>query len=286
MAAHDGFESRTLSVALAPEMLSAVVRDGARVLACSEIRISPGSGDGHWSAGLAAFETWIRHAGRGLAGVPLAISVSTRWCQLTMLPWSDALLYQDSAQRYLQARFERLYGSAARNWELLCDDSARGQPRLACAVESGFALGLREVAQAHGHDNVRIESIVTATARTIVPAPCDRFALQEPGRLVLVARRYGRVVGIESQSCPASWPAALPPAWQQWTERTPEAGEVAQVIVFAHDSTAVTMPVRPWHPDGTAYYFVQNAAQSSPVMFAHEETGRPLQLSPTRDAVP
>jgi hypothetical protein len=41
--------------------------------------------------------------------------------------------------------------------------------------------------------------------------------------------------------------------------RAPEVGEVAQVIVFAHDSTAVTMPVRPWHPDGTAYYFVQNA---------------------------
>jgi hypothetical protein len=35
------------------------------------------------------------------------------------------------------------------------------------------------------------------------------------------------------------------------------------VIVFAHDSTAATMPVRPWHRDGTAYYFVQNTQASA-----------------------
>jgi len=261
MAWYDGFEHRTLSVALAPEMLSAVVREGTRVLACSEIRIKPGAGDGHWSAGLAAFETWIRQAGSGLSGVPLVVSVSTRWCQLAMLPWNDALLYQDSARRYLQERFERLYGSVARDWELGCDDSPRGQPRLACALESLFAHGLRAAAQAQGYDSMRIESVVTATARTIAPAPCDRFAIQEPGRLVLVARRYGRVVGVESQTCSSAWPAALPPAWQQWTARAPDVGEVVQVIVFAHDSTAVTMPVRAWHRDGTAYYFVQNMAQ-------------------------
>lgn len=263
MALKDGFESRTLDVALAPEMLSAVVREGGRVLACSEIRIDAGAGDGHWQAGLAAFAGWVRHAGVGLRAVPLTISVSTRWCQLAMLPWSDALLYQDSARRYQQERFTQIYGSAARAWEVLCDDSPRGQPRLACALDAAFAQGLQAAALAHGHHNVRLESVVTASGRTIAATPCDRFAILEPGRLVLVARRYGRIVGVEAQSCGGNWPPALPPAWQQWTQRAPEVGEVAQVIVFAHDSTAVTMPVRPWHPDGTAYYFVQNAAPSA-----------------------
>lgn len=259
MALNDGFESRTLEVALAPEMLSAVVREGGRVLACSEIRIAPGPGEGHWQTGLAAFAAWVRHAGVGLRAVPLTISVSTRWCQLAMLPWSDALLYQDSARRYQQERFIQIYGSAARGWDVMCDDSPRGQPRLACAIDSDFAHGLRAAALAYGHQNVRIESVVTASGRTITAAPCDRFAILEPGRLVLAARRYGRIAGIEAKTCAASWPAALPPAWQQWMVRAPQLGEVAQVIVFAHDSTAVTMPVRPWHPDGTTYYFVQAA---------------------------
>jgi hypothetical protein len=113
MALKDGFESRTVEVALAPEMLSAVVREHGRVLACSEIRIEPGCREGHWQAGLDAFQAWIRHAGVGLRAVPLTISVSTRWCRLAMLPWSDALLYQDSAQRYQQERFMQIYGSAA-----------------------------------------------------------------------------------------------------------------------------------------------------------------------------
>jgi hypothetical protein len=271
MALKDGFEHRTLEVALAPELLSAVVREGGRVLACSEIRIDPTPGEGHWQAGLAAFSAWVRHARVGLRTVPLTISVSTRWCQLAMLPWSDALLYQDSARRYQQERFIQIYGSVARGWEVICDDSPRGQPRLACAIDSEFAQGLRAAALAHGHHNVRIESVVSASGRTIAAAPCDRFAILEPGRLVLVARRYGRIAGIEATSCAGIWPAALPPAWQQWMLRAPEVGEVAQVIVFAHDSTAATMPVRPWHPDGTAYYFVQNAQQAP----TNEETPSP-----------
>jgi len=273
MALKDGFESRTLDVALAPEMLSAVVREGGRILACSEIRIAAAPGEGHWQAGLEAFAGWVRHAGVGVRAVPLTVSVSTRWCQLAMLPWSDALLYQDSARRYQEERFIQIYGSAARAWEVLCDDAPRGQPRLACALDAGFAHGLRAAAQAHGHHNVRIESVITASGRTISAAPCDRFAILEPGRLVLVARRYGRIVGVEAQSCAGNWPPALPPAWQQWTRRAPEVGEVAQVIVFAHDSTAVTMPVRPWHRDGTAYYFVQNAAQPQEGDRAVEERG-------------
>ncbi|HEU4775714.1 MAG TPA: hypothetical protein VFS95_02750 [Telluria sp.] len=272
MALKDGFESRTLDVALAPEMLSAVVREGGRVLACSDIRIE-GGGDGHWQAGLAAFAGWVRHAGVGVRAVPLTVSVSTRWCQLAMLPWSDALLYQDSARRYQEERFIHIYGSAARAWEVLCDDAPRGQPRLACALDAGFAHGLRDAALAHGHHNVRLESVVTASSRTIAAAPCDRFAILEPGRLVLVARRYGRVVGVEAQSCSGNGPPALPPAWQQWTPRAPDVGEVAQVIVFAHDSTALTMPVRPWHPDGTAYYFVQNAAPGQPATAPGAERG-------------
>jgi hypothetical protein len=218
MALKDGFESRTVEVALAPEMLSAVVREHGRVLACSEIRIEPGCREGHWQAGLDAFQAWIRHAGVGLRAVPLTISVSTRWCRLAMLPWSDALLYQDSAQRYQQERFMQIYGSAARGWEVLCDDSPRGQTRLACAIDSDFTQALRAAAQAYGHQNVRLESVVTASGRTIAAAPCDRFAILEPGRLVLVAskRPAARESGRPRCRRPGSNGCCVRPKWARW----------------------------------------------------------------------
>lgn len=266
MPVNDGFERRTLCVALAPERLSAVVRGAGQILACSEIRIGAGRGERHWEDGLAAFAAWVERAGAGLRGVPLSVSVSTRWCQLAMLPWSDALLYPDSAWRYRQERFVHLYGNLARGWEVFCDDAARGQPRLACAIERQFADGLRVAAQAQGYAGIGIESVLTAAARAMPAAPYDRFAIIEPGRLVLAARRHGRIAAVEAQACAGSWLAALPPAWQHGLLRAPELGEVVQVALFggADPASAAGAPqglvsaAGSWHTETDPTHFARS----------------------------
>lgn len=265
MAQNDGFESRTLSVALAPELLTAVVREGRHVVAWSEIRIVCEPGDDGWQAALAAFEAWVDRAGAGLRGVRMSVAVSTRWCRLAMLPWSDALLYADSAQRYQQDRFIQLYGNPAREWDIFSDDGGRGLPRLACAIDRQFARGLQAAARRQGHPHITIESVVSATARSMPPGLCDRFAIIEPGRAVLVARRHGRIAGVQAQACAGIWPAGLPQAWQHWMLRPAELGEVAQVVMFALDGAA---PDRPgeglvsadgsWHTGGHSAFFARS----------------------------
>lgn len=290
MARKDGFETRTLNVALAPELLTAVVREGGRIASWSEIRIDADGGEGHWRAALAAFSDWIANAGVGMRGVPLTLSLSTRWCQLAMLPWSDALLYTDSAQRYQQERFVQIYGSAALEWEIVSDDAARGQARLGCAIERRFAHGLWAAAQGAGYARVNIESLLAAAARAIPPTPCDRFAILEPGRAVLAARRYGRVAGVQAQACAGVWPAGLPTAWEHWRMRAPEVGDVAKVVLFAPEGSGAGLPEQgalaldapTWHTGGQPTHFArsphaqpEDLPAAGPVRVAAERTDGP-----------
>lgn len=107
----ESLDGRALCISLAPELITAVVRSGKRVMAHSEVRIADGSHD----SVLSALRTYLRQAGPTLRDVPVAISITTRWCRLSMLPWDDALRHEDSAARYGHAHFEAIYGDAARH---------------------------------------------------------------------------------------------------------------------------------------------------------------------------
>ncbi|NHZ89728.1 hypothetical protein F2P45_12000 [Massilia sp. CCM 8733] len=229
------FSSRTVCVSLAPDLLTAVVRSGKRIVAHSEVRIPLDQTDGKWDGALAAFGTYLRTAGVTLKGVPVSVALTTRWCQLAMIPWSDALLHQGSAQRFQQAQFIGIYGDAARTWAIVCDDAPYGQPRLACAIERDFLQGLQDVARDCGHPCMAIESVLSITWRAIASSQPQAFALVEPGRLVLAAAANGRIHAVQAQALRGPWENELPQAWQRWTLRAPELGEIAQVALVSLD---------------------------------------------------
>ena len=235
MSLTDVFRSRALCVALGPELLSAVVRSGSRIVAHSEVRVDPDYPGEPWQGALAAFGAYLRQAGVTLRGVPVSVSISTRWCQLAMVPWSDALLHEGSAARYQQAHFAGVYGDAARRWSIVSDDAAYGEPRLACAIEREFIDGLQAIAREHGHPCIAVESILSIAARAIGPGKHEAMAVIEPGRLVLAALAGGRIVAVQSQPCSGAWHAELPRAWQRWLLRTPELGDIAQVALVSLD---------------------------------------------------
>lgn len=261
MRLNDVFETRTMSVSLAPEMLTAVVRSGKQVVACSEIRIDGDPRDGGWDGALAAFGAYLGRSGATLRAVPIAVNLSTRWCQLAMLPWSDALLYMDSARHYQQDHFANEYGDAALAWQVVCDDAPRGQARLACAIERELVDALHNVAHGYGRTCTGIESALTALARGIPPAPQDAFAVIEPHRVVLAARRHGRITGIRAQACSGPWHSGLPAGWEHWMPRTPELGEIAQVALFAVDgkvadsqAMGLVTAAGSWHTGANPYH--------------------------------
>ena len=223
--------ARSLAIALAPDLLTAVVRSGEHIVAHSAVRIPVDYPHGHWQSALSAFAGYLRNAGIALRGAPVSVSLTTRWCQLAMLPWSEALLQADSARRFQEAQFVALYGQVARNWAFVCDEAPYGQPRLACAVERAFLEGLQTIAHECGHPCGVVESVLSNAWRSIAANNVEAFALVEPGRLVLAAAAQGRIVGVQAGALRGPWHSEMPSGWQRWTMCAPEIGDIAQVAL-------------------------------------------------------
>jgi hypothetical protein len=232
----DLLRRRTLCVALAPAQLSAVIRAGGRVLPDSALAVPLADAD--WRAALTAFDALLRQAAPAAKGLPLSLALSSRWCQLAMLPWSDALLDDAGARRFMDSQFAAVFGEAARGWAIVCDDAPYGQPRLACAVDRDLLDGLHSTALRHGHAIAGVESVVSIAWRALAARRPQAFALAEPGRLVLAAAAKGRIVALQAQPCHGALQDELPRAWQRWSLRAPELAGIAQVTLVSLDGEA------------------------------------------------
>lgn len=233
MSSDDRNKGLALCIALAPELLTAVVRQDERVVAHSEVRTT----NGHWRGALQIFDAYLRQSGSTLRGVHASVSLAARWCQLLVLPWSESLRDSD-AQLYAQSHFVAVFGEAAHGWAFVLADAPPGQARLACAVEREFHAGLRDIAREHGHDGMTIECIVSIAGRAIDGNRHKAFALIEPGRLVLAALHDKQVVAVQAQDCRGPWHQELPMAWRNWVMRTPALGDIAQVALVSLDDRA------------------------------------------------
>ena len=237
----ESLDARALCISLAPELLTAVVRSGKRVMAHSEVRIAGGSQD----SVLNALRTYLRQAGPTLRDVPVAISITTRWCHLSMLPWDDALRHEDSAARYGHAHFEAIYGDCARHLSILYDDAAPGEARLAGAIERELVSTIQAIARENGNPSIHIGSVLSVAARALEAAEHAAMAVIEPGRLVLATLAQGRITGVESQACLGPWHSELPKAWQRWTERVPALGGIGEVALVNLDERTVSSELPP-----------------------------------------
>ncbi|MES2298402.1 MAG: hypothetical protein V4582_15260 [Pseudomonadota bacterium] len=241
------FSNKTLCVALAPDQLTAAVRGGASFAPDSAARIALDHPEGHWQGALAALDGYLQQAGAQAKGLPLSVSLSNRWCHLTMLPWSDALLAVDTSARFLEAQFAGLFGDAARSWIVTCDDAPFGQPRLACAIERELLESVQAIAAKHGHQCVAVEPALSIAWRAVAPSRPAAFALLERGRMVLASAENGRITGVHAQACRGNWQAELAQAWQRWTLRVPQLAAIGQVALVKLDEAANGALPEPFH---------------------------------------
>ncbi|MES2151613.1 MAG: hypothetical protein V4508_17685 [Pseudomonadota bacterium] len=227
------FHRQTLCVALAPDQLTSLIRHGKRVLPGSATRIALEAADGHWQGALAALRS---HLGAAPVAMPVSVGLAARWCQFAVLPWSDALLDADSAERFLAAQFGAIFGEAARGWTITCDDAPYGQPRLACAIERELLDTLDSIISERGAHCVSVEPMLSIAWRAIAASKPQAFALVEPGRLVLAAVERGRIVALQAQPLRGAWQAELAQAWQRWILRAPELADITQVALVSIDA--------------------------------------------------
>jgi hypothetical protein len=243
-------QPRTLNVHLGPQQLRYIARRGQRTIDGSSQHISIDNPNGNWQASVDALRILLRQQTAQWRGLPLEISVSGRWSQMLLAPWSDALLSEPSATRFLQSQMTALYGDAARGWRIASDDAPYGQARAASGVDSTLLQALIEASAECGHPCRVVEPALGAVLRLMeqrgdaMPAA---LALVETGRITMAALNSGRIKAIQSQPSGGTWTLELPQAWQRWTMRAPELAVIAQVAVIDLDAAtaqAAALPAR------------------------------------------
>lgn len=219
-----------LRILLTPQQLRCVVVQGKRLVEDSVQQIAVDHAGGHWQASVDALRALLQQPAIASARLPLEISLSGRWSQMVLAPWSDALLSEPGASRFLQMQLAALYGDNARGWSIASDDAPYGQTRVVCGVDSTLLHALKDVATECGHPCRAIEPLL-ATALRPLDAAAGALALIEPGRITMAALDGKRITAIQSQPASDAWRLALPQAWQRWTLRAPELAGIEQVAV-------------------------------------------------------
>lgn len=227
--------SRSLHILLAPQQVSCVVRQGRRVIEGSTQRIALVNSGGHWQASLDALRALLNESAKAWAGLSLEISLSGRWSQMVVAPWSDALLSVPGAAHFLQSQLTTLYGDAARGWHVVGDDAPYGHGRTVCGIDATLLHALRDLADDCGSSCRVIEPLLCTALRSLSAdesrASAAALALIEPGRITMAALNRGRIVAIQSQPAGGAWRQELPQAWQRWTLRVPELTAIEHVAV-------------------------------------------------------
>ena len=279
---------RRLRVLLSPQQVLCVVRQGGRLVEGSARQIAVDGASGHWQAAIDALRTLLQQPDIAAAKLPLEISLSGRWSQLVLAPWSDALLSEPSASRFLQTQLAALYGDNARGWSVVGDDAPYGHTRLVCGVDSTLLQALKDVAAECGHACRVIEPLLATALRTLEAPQRKRprkaidvatetlsqineaadasaaslraskgaayavgaLALIEPGRITMAALRDGRIVAIQSQPASEAWRIELPQAWQRWTLRAPELAAIERIAVT--DLSALPLTLSPERATSTS----------------------------------
>lgn len=217
-----------LHIHLGPQGLLAAVRQGGRIVEGSGLQLAYANPGGQWQAAIAALRGLLPQSE---AGIPLSISLSGRWCQMVLAPWSDALLAEPGASRFLHMQLSAVYGEAAGTWTISSDDAPYGQPRLACGVATGLLDALHALAAEHGTRCAAIEPLASTACQSL-PGKPGAFTIIEQGRMTLAALTHGRITAILSQPCGAAWHAELPQAWQRWSLRAPELAAIDDIAVI------------------------------------------------------
>jgi hypothetical protein len=236
-----------LRVYLGPQQLASVLLHGSSELPGSAQCVELDNPGGHWQAAIEALRGQILQARvtAAPADLTLEISLSSRWCQLVLAPWSDALLSPPDAARFLQTQLAALYGDLARTWQIVADDAPYGHPRTVCGTDALLIEALKALA-ADQSCRCQIIEPALATAQTALAASRTRtaagpahsrkvphaLAMVEAGRITMVTIQSGHITAIQSQPCGLTWQLELPQAWQRWTLRAPELAAIESVAVI------------------------------------------------------
>lgn len=164
-----------------------------------------------WRAALLALETALPGFSDG--GTVATVILSNHFMRYTLVPWSAELTDAEEELSFTRHCFARVYGKAARQWEVRLSQEVSESPRLASAVDAELLDGLRGVFDGAG---IRLRSIqphlmaAFNACRSGLPPTSAWFALLEPGKLCLGLLDHGRWLQVRSLRIGRAWREELP----------------------------------------------------------------------------
>ncbi len=242
-----------LCIALAPQQVALALRKGTHFIPSSAWHQACDNHEGHWQNTLALLRTGLADSKDLPANTRMHITVSSRWMQTLRLPWSDALMQPQAAQRFVQNQYVALYGEIARDWQITLDDAPYGKARLACALENSLLDALQQLAQDFQCDLASVEPLIAPAWRSaarLVGKKARALVLIEYDRICLAQIDAGRIVQIHSEywAQATTWPTALRQCWQRACIREPHLAELNHVPVLNLSAQAHRVDVaNPFH---------------------------------------
>lgn len=251
-------DRRTLHVYLAPQQITIALRRQGHLVEGSVQHLPLSNPTSQWQIPVTALRKLLSTPTADVAvGVdsqpldaalaaraPLHISLAGRWCPAVMAPWSDVLMSEPGATRFLQMQLSAVYGDNARSWQVACDDAPFGEPRLACGLDGDLLQVLQGLCADLHFPCAAMEPVISTVCGAQAAQSGGKggkrhkgshtghaIALLEQGRLTMAALDKGRVAALTTQAAGGNWAMELPQAWQRWALRTPILAGIAEVAV-------------------------------------------------------
>ncbi len=191
-----------VSIIFAPQRVTLVRHARGRKSAARErksIDCAPVADGPAWRAPLEGLREALSHPNTGAADA--GVVLSNHFVRYLVLPWNPALAGGREELAFAAARFQQVYGEAARAWSVRLSPGKPGASSLAAAVEKSL---LDAIAALLENSPLRLRSLQPAlmaacNARARSVAPNAWIALAEPGRLLLGLQRAGHWRSLRSR---------------------------------------------------------------------------------------
>ena len=157
-----------------------------KTVACASV-----AGAAPWQGAIEGLRELLAHPNLRTADTDIVLS--NHFVRYLLLPWNAALSGEREERAFAVARFQQVYGEAARTWSLRVSAGKPGTPSLAAGVEQGLLDAVE--AQLRGSPlrlrALRPALMAACNARGRSVASNAWIALAEPGRLLLGLQRDG-----------------------------------------------------------------------------------------------
>lgn len=138
----------------------------------------------------------------------VAVVLSSCLARYAVLPWSPVLVNEDEWLAYARHSFASTHGAAAAGWTIRLSRAARGNARVACAIDTALLESLRTVRSVI---SVQPSLMAEFNARRAELAQGSAWlVLQESGRLLLALIAGGAWKLIRARQANGDWRERLP----------------------------------------------------------------------------